>query len=125
MNMGILMHRVLYNSCYGGYGLSPEAGKWMCDKLGLPFNESRASCGSYYGYFDDSVHQAKWESNTKRHSPLLLECFDELGSDRFSGMCAEVSAQGLYGSMYAIDEYDGIESVEQPSDGNEWINAND
>ena len=94
------MYKVVYNACYGGFGLSEEAIQYLKDKHGLNPNEE-----------------------FERHDKRLVDVVEALG-DKANGFCAKLAIAEIESRMYRIDEYDGYESVEAP-DSYEWININD
>lgn len=93
------MTKVVFNECFGGFGLSEKAHDLYKKKTGRKLDEF----------------------TVKRHDPALVEVVEELGdeaNDRFSMLrIAEIK-----GDLYRIDEYDGYESVEEPEDI-EWEHA--
>lgn len=89
--------RVVYNSDWGGFGLSDEAIKWLKEH-GLEFED---------------------EDDIPRHNKLLVQCVHELGrkaNDEYSDLRIRV----LSGNQYRIEEYEGKESVWEPDNG-DWI----
>ena len=88
------MYKVVYNVCFGGFGLSKTAIKWLKDKgLDVPL----------YG-----------DREIPRHDPLLVECVETLG-DEACGDFADLCVKTISENMYYIDEYDGSESVVTPN----------
>lgn len=88
-------YRVLYNDCYGGFSISDEAREKIEE----------------YNYDKEVLKRRDWNLNFRSH-PIPLQVFDELGSKRFSGSCAEIVAEDvptIY--AFAIGEYDGLEEV--------------
>lgn len=88
------MIKVLYNACYGGFGLSEAARILYKQKAGL------AEDAPLYDWY------------LERTDPILIETVEALGlelsSSRYSRLAiAEVPS----GVKYRIDEYDGNESV--------------
>jgi len=81
--------KIVINRCYGGYGLSEEAYKF----LGLEWDT--------YGYkYDDD------RTNTN-----LVQCVEELGG-KASGSLSNLKVVDIPdGIDYEIDNYDGQESV--------------
>lgn len=88
------MHKVAYNTCYGGFSLSNEA-----EELFLKLS------GNYFSL------------NTPRHDKTLIEVIEELGFAA-SGCCSDIVIHVIKGDRYTIKEYDGKESVEEEMD---WI----
>jgi len=137
------MVRVVYNSCYGGFGLSREACKRYWELQG---KEVWIENGDFMGIFtiwlvppEERLEKKEWSSmtmderfaynkkhseqtwydrNVSRHDPILVQVVEELG-DKASGEYAKLAIAEVSGA-YRIDEYDGSESVKQP-DGYDWI----
>jgi hypothetical protein len=119
------MTKVVYNACYGGFGLSKEAcqrywdikgqqvwiedARWGFDVWLVPPEERLEKAYSKQTWYYDNVD---------RHDPVLVQVVEELG-DKANGMCAELAIGEVYDS-YRIDEYDGYESVET-ADSYDWI----
>lgn len=97
------MNKVVYNSCYGGFGLSDEAVTWL-ETHGCPLNEVE-------GYCCDAL---------PRHSPILVQCVEELG-EKASGEYADLKIEEIEGNVYRIDEYNGRETIITPDDDLNWI----
>jgi hypothetical protein len=110
------MTKVVYNGCFGGFGLSNEAMDRMVE-LGydglkpnpeyIPNSKSMFHSQKYYGDYD-----------IPRHDPILVQVIEELG-EKADGMCAKLAIAEVSGP-YRIDEYDGSERVVEP-DGYDWI----
>ncbi len=83
---------VMYNACYGGFGLSSAA-----------MTEYRRRC----------PQAEEQDFRISRHDPVMVEIVREMGgaaSDRF----AEIHFERIpvqYADYYEITEYDGLESV--------------
>ncbi len=90
------MTKVVYNSCYGGFGLSNE-GKRRYEEL------AKRPMG-YAGDLD-------------RTDPILVRLVEE---GKYAGQYADLSIRDVpEGTKYRIDEYDGYESV-MTIDDYEW-----
>lgn len=94
------MTKVVYNNCYGGFGLS--------DKALERYNELKGKS------LDDPIYD--WEIS--RHDPILVQVVEELGEEA-NGDFADLQIANIDGP-YRIDEYDGSETVETP-DSYDWI----
>ena len=129
------MTKVVYNACYGGFGLSKEAIQrywdikgqqvWIEDALWgftvwlVPPEErleqksgekfTAMSRDERVAYNEAYSAQSWYYGDVVRHDPALVQVVEELG-DKANGMCAKLR----------IDEYDGFESVETPG-GYDWI----
>lgn len=107
--------KVLVNKCYGGYGTSKEAGlEWL------------KRTGAVYTVLEDSYHliveidgERHYMDHLDRTDPVLIEIFEEFGSEFTSGMHAELEIQEIPdGCEYEIGEYDGKEWIDET-----WINV--
>ena len=89
-------HKVVINTCWGGFGLSEAAE--------ARYNEIAAERG-----------QSEFESvyDLPRHCPILVEVVEELG-DAANDDFAELRIVEISGNRYKIREYDGAESIETP-----------
>ncbi len=138
------MTKVVYNACYGGFGLSKEAIQryweikgqqvwvedelWGCYMWLVPPEErlkpknsieySAMSMDERIAYNKAYSAQTWYHRDVDRHDPVLVQVVEELG-DKANGMCAKLAIEEVDGP-YRIDEYDGFESVET-ADTYEWI----
>ena len=109
------MTKVVYNGCYGGFGLSNEAMDRMVElgytgfTLNPEYKPDSKSMFNFKYYGDYSI---------PRHDPILVQVVEELGK-KASADCADLRIQEVNGP-YRIDEYDGMESVETPN-SYDWI----
>lgn len=91
------MTKVVYNDCFGGFGLSTKAQELYKEFSGKDFVDFECP----------------------RHDPNLVMVVEQLGvlaNDQFSNLkIAEIK-----GNKYLIKEYDGKESVIEPKDL-KWI----
>lgn len=109
------MAKIVYNACYGGFGLSERAMLRYFELRGEPvaaeykseafrrmgvYTLRRASDGAVVGRPD-----------FLRHDPALVQVVEELG-EAAGGEYANLKiAEVPSGTGYRIDEYDGMESV--------------
>ena len=138
------MVRVVYNACYGGFGLSKEACQRYWDIKGqqvwiedtrwgftvwlvapedrIPVKEGNAfyamSMDKRIAYSKAYSEHTWYNRNVDRHDPVLVQVVEELGMIA-SGEYAQLAIAEVYGP-YRIDEYDGNESV-QTADSYNWI----
>ena len=94
-------NKVVYNNCFGGFGLSDEAMRMLKEMMG--FNKDE-----YFTYYD-----------IPRHDLDLIKVVETLGTKNASGVHGELTIAKV-GPEYIIDEYDGSETVVEPEDM-EWI----
>lgn len=88
------MTKVVINKCYGGFGLSKEARKWIKTNYG----------------------ENSWK---ERHDEPLVACVEALG-EKASGKYAKLQIQEINSNRYRICEYDGAEWIETP-ESIDWI----
>jgi hypothetical protein len=101
--------KVLVNDCYGGYGISLEAELLYLTKKGISFEllEERYGNGKYL------IDGEETYCEIRRDDPILIEVVEEIGSEKASGMHAELSISEIPdGCHYSIHEYDGTEYID-------------
>ncbi len=132
--------KVAYNTCFGGFGLSPKAQILYAQRKGIKLYPYSCSRGVTYfrvddldevtGYVDFLTEDLGEEvpstvmSNTKhvyyqsfhddeiRTDPDLIAVIEELGADKASGSCARLRIIEIPdGRAFEITEYDGQERV--------------
>lgn len=140
------MARVVFNSCYGGFGLSKEACQRYWDIKGqqvwieqnpeyksldmftvwlVPPGERPTKNKDFYSMtMDERVaynkaysEQTWYYMNVSRHDPALIQVVEELG-EKANGNHADLQIEEVDG-IYKIDEYDGNETVVTPG-GCDW-----
>ena len=85
------MVKIVYNACFGGFGLSEEAIKMYEAHSGKIIRN----------YYD-----------IERDDPILVDVVEFLGSEKASRFSANLQiALVPKGAKYRIDEYDGSENV--------------
>lgn len=98
------MTEVVYNACYGGFGLTKEAIQLYLDKGGDP----------------EAPKSYSWDRY--RSDPILVEVVKHF-KDKANGSFANLEIADIpKGSRYRIDEYDGYEAVKTIEDY-EWLEA--
>ena len=113
-----MAHKVVFNNCYGGFGLSMKAIEWLhnnCEDQELKrFIDENWSCDEFKlsyivkDWFDD-----------KRHHKDLVSVVEALGREA-NGDCAALAIAKINGNQYRIEEYDGAEEVVTPEES-DWI----
>jgi len=118
------MTKIVYNACYGGFGLSPEAMQMYADLKGLAVYPEKDTWGTVF-YTDPpgtKDRKALNEWNIFRADPVLVEVVEKLGK-KANGTAANLMiADVSKGDQYRIDEYDGFESV-RTRDDYDWTVA--
>lgn len=131
------MTKVVYNACFGGFGLSPGAVQRYAEIKGIKiymFVNSKKKDGrtDYDKYHLASLKEAKEafivhysksdnpallneqyfsDRDISRTDPALVQVVEELGT-KVNGFCAQLAIADVpSGTHYRIDEYDGHEQV--------------
>lgn len=117
------MVKVVYNNCFGGFGLSREAILLARELSGNPKWGDCVLKGEKYENGEKCDFEYGGTDNISRHDPILVKVVEKLGSKKASGMCAKLAIQELEdGSSYRVDEYDGSESI-MTRDDYDWIST--
>lgn len=122
------MPKVVINTCFGGFGLSPKALRWLWEhgvkEIGTPVEEYfkndkaalKRALTAKEGMFTTLSADKKFAlygSDLKRDNPLLVRVVEEMGKDSY-GDYAELSVVDVPdGVEWGIHEYDGSEHVEE------------
>jgi len=107
------MIKVVYNACFGGFGVSDKAIKRMAE---LGHKGATEALEKPYSFGGKKYYPLRVE----RHDPLLVQVVEELG-DEASDNLARLKIATIDGDRYRIDEYDGNESVQgQDYDPEDW-----
>lgn len=93
------LHKIAYNTCYGGFDLS--------EKAKMLYRELTRMKEDDYLDVDD----------IPRHDPVLISVIETLGSEA-NGPYARILICPINTSAYRISEYDGAERVITPADEN-------
>ena len=128
------MTRVVYNACYGGFGLSAEAVRRYAEIAGITLYEYTDEFGFTAWYrvpreeYERLLAAGEREAanaayfsvyDLLRTDPALVQVVEELG-ERANGSYAQLFIADVpSGTRYRIDEYDGLESV-MTVDDYEW-----
>tara|TARA_B100000579_G_C22847650_1_gene865351 strand:- start:108 stop:473 length:366 start_codon:yes stop_codon:yes gene_type:complete len=116
-------YKIVVNNCYGGFGISFQATAYIFDNMS---QEEKYEMRRGYG---DEKTSEEWTikdhiayniRHLPRHHKLLVEAVEKFGSAA-NGECSELQIVIIKGTEYIINEYDGFESVSEPSDI-DWIN---
>ena len=107
--------KIVVNKCFGGFGVSQQAVEWLLAHGANP-KDVRMQ--------DSGLTDSKWVYTVctmSRHHPLLVQMVETLGESADGGS-ASLMVLEIDQPMYRIDEYDGRESIEEPSHV-QWDNA--
>ena len=100
------MHKVVINTCFGGFGLSKKARNWLERVVSL--------CPeALWDTERESEFKYTMVSAMPRHHPMLVACVEEFGRAA-NGECAELKVVELPGNQYKITERDGAEWLTTP-----------
>ena len=106
--------KVLVNECYGGYGISVEAGKLWLERKAIPYEIYEDGYNLILIINGERQYISHYISRTDE---TLIEIFEEKGSEFTSGRHAELALEEIPdGCEYDIHEYDGTEYI-----NNTWI----
>lgn len=143
--------KIVINSCYGGFSLSPKGEQRYLELKGL---DSYFYKQSKYNYTDGTMEFVRLDNiddvpglffycttydqgktlpdypkdifhsrDLKRSDPILVQAVEELGAESF-GKCAELEVVDIEkGRWFKINEYDGLESIQYRDIDDEWILA--
>lgn len=108
------MTKIVYNACFGGFGLSHEAIMRYGELANLNLlhvpGEHEWNNSYYKGGVRDDDHYFS-DNDISRTDPFLAQVVEELGEEA-NGSYSELVIRELEpGTKYRIDEYDGNESV--------------
>lgn len=111
-----MVNKIVINSRFGGFGLSDTAIIRLI-QLGSPYARLRTleEVAEWPG--GGAVHL---DYDIPRHDPLLVKVVEEMGAAA-DGRSAKLCVLEIEGDKYAIDDYDGQESVDTPNREREWI----
>ena len=122
------MNKVVYNACYGGFGLSNKAIELYAELSGFKLFPVKDGYMTFWFTEDPEDRTAEqmfkekakdfYARNLDRHDKVLVKVVEQLGKEA-SGECAKLQIEEISGSHYRIDEYDGAETVVEP-DGYDW-----
>lgn len=143
--------KIVINSCYGGFSLSPKGERRYLELKGInpyfyrqtahKFNDGKTEfvridniddvpdlffyCTTYDQgkTLSDFPKDIFHSRELKRSDPILVQVVEELGAESF-GKCANLEIVDIdKGRWFKIDEYDGYESVQYRDIDDEWILA--
>jgi hypothetical protein len=137
------MAKIVYNACFGGFGLSREAVLRYAEIKGVTVYHRPDGFGMSHYYLcpqeeyerlrkeEEESTTTGWRryarsnalyfspSDIARNDPALVQVVEEL-DDKASGSYSKLRIKELEaGTMYRIDEYDGSETV-VTRDADEW-----
>lgn len=102
--------KVVVNNCYGGFGISEEALKY----IGIPYKKD----GRWL-----VLENPEWlGSYDCRTNSKLIEFIEKFGYKRASGDCAKLGIEEVpQGWLFRIDDYDGLETLDIQNTEGYWL----
>lgn len=106
------MTKIVFNACFGGFGLSDEAMERYAEIKGWQFIKDTLGSWSTSKIIDLKGNEySQYDLEGDRTDPVLIQVIEELGAVA-NGWAADLQIADLpRGTRYRIDEYDGSESV--------------
>ena len=102
--------KVLVNRCYGGYGTSKQAGLEWLKRTNTPYTIIEDG----YSLVVEIDGEKQYMNHLDRNDPVLIEIFEEFGSEFTSGPHAELELYEVPdGCEFEIGEYDGKEWMDE------------
>ena len=107
------MKKIVINKCYGGFSISEKAAKYMAARgdrrAKKELEETAAHKDKFYGY----GYVEGFEGQYERDNPLLVEAVEALGTEA-NGWAADLKVVEIPENVeWEIDNYDGLEQVEE------------
>lgn len=97
---------IVYNGCYGGYGLSPAAAVEVFRRKGKEVKPTK-----WGGVEEVETGKTLYVTSLPRHDPDLVAVVREMG-DEANGECARLLIHECpAGSIYRVKQYDGYEEL--------------
>lgn len=115
------MTKVVYNNCFGGFGLSKAAVLRYAELSGFTLEREPSSFSPDDDFFGSWKRDGEYWSDRdiSRTDPILVQVVEELG-DAAGDHYAKLAIREIpTGTKYRIDEYDGNEAV-MTIDDYEW-----
>ena len=116
------MTKIVYNGCFGGFGLSQAAVRRYLEIKGIPFTEEKVETSfrdTRFRLGTSVIDEGKYFYDHQiedRTDPILVQVVEELGNAA-NGYCADLCIRELEpGTKYRLQEYDGSEWIETEDD---------
>jgi hypothetical protein len=112
------MTKIVYNSCYGGFGLSDKAIQRYSDLAGLGLIHTNVSDRGW-GYWELPDGEYWNGTDLLRTDPILIQVVEELGREADANFAKLAIDELPAGTLYHIHEYDGLETI-MTQDDYDW-----
>lgn len=112
--------KILINKCYGGFGFSAEVINWLVENRGWQaateeevYSDDNNKPYVYFYDFKHSIYAlCPRDVLNERTDKDVIDCFEALGTERFSGRFADVALVEIPARVsWKISEYDGVEHI--------------
>lgn len=112
------MTKIVFNTCFGGFGLSEKAMQRYAEIKGWTFkNKVVTDRYSYPVVVDEKGEEfSDYDLESNRTDPVLVQVVEELGEEVDSWASKLAICDLEPGTKYRIEEYDGSESIETEND---------
>jgi len=106
------MTKIVYNSCFGGFGLSDAAVMRYAELKEITlYPRKERSFTMFFTTPDFQEDSWFYERDIDRKDPVLVQVVEEMG-EAANGDCADLRICELSeGTQYRIEEYDGRETI--------------
>lgn len=103
------MTKIVYNDCFGGFGLSKKAVEryFQLKGWGLVVREEYG----WVHYCQDNGEHFYPPDDIERDDPILVQVVEELGEEANDSSSKLAIRELPSGTKYRINEYDGNESI--------------
>jgi len=105
------MTKIVYNSCYGGFGLSEDATRRYAELIGAEVEVHNEFATPIRFFLIVKDGKQIYEDQISRTDPALVQVVEELGENASGSYARLCVAEVPTGTRYRIDEYDGFETI--------------
>ena len=110
--------KIVYNACYGGFGLSHDATLRLAEMKGIKVYPEKIMSDLYHYWLEPLAENENRHSgasfkvsNLDRHDRDLVRVVEEMGEYANCNFAKLKIKTVNKGTLYRIDEYDGYEEV--------------
>jgi hypothetical protein len=105
--------KIVYNACFGGFGLSPVALKRYAELADLSYSEEvyEGAMTKFFASMHDKNGEYVSERDLSRNDPVLIQVVEEMGDASF-GWAAKLKIIEIPDDAdWYVADYDGIEHI--------------